>query len=222
MKRWMIFALALTLIEAAVMVYIGFFRTDLVLEKIPVHWNVHMNPDAWTDREHFCWYLLIAPGVMLLMIGLMALLPWLSPKNFEIERFGGTFAALMTVLVVFFGYLGVLILWAGLEENPPYWRQCFIAGFFALFAVIGNMLGKVQRNFFVGIRTPWTLASETVWNRTHRVAAWLWVAAGLLGGVLVLCGAPFWIALILILAAALLPILHSLILYKSLQKQGKL
>jgi uncharacterized membrane protein len=222
MKFWYVFSLTLTFLEAALLGYIGFARSDLLLEKIPVHWDIRMNPDAWTDREHFCWYLLAAPGLMLFMVALMAVLPWLSPKNFEIDRFAGVFGFVMTALVVFFGYLGALTLWAGLEENPPHWGQCFVAGFYALFALMGSVLGKVQRNFFMGIRTPWTLANETVWTRTHRVAAWLWVSAGLAGGVLVLCGAPFWAGLILLGAAAFAPVLYSLILYKSMQSEGKL
>jgi uncharacterized membrane protein len=221
MIRWILLSLTLTAAEAAVMAYIGQARADLLMEKIPVHWDLHMNANDWTDRDHFAPYLLIAPGVMLIMVALMAILPWLSPKNFEIDRFANTFGFLMTTLVVFFGYTGALILWAGIEENP-YWPQCFVAGFFALFAVMGNMMGKVQRNFFMGIRTPWTLASEAVWNRTHRVAAWLWVGAGIVGGVAVLLGVPFWIGFVVIIAAALWPVIYSLILYKSLQRQGKL
>jgi uncharacterized membrane protein len=222
MKPWILFSLALTIVYAAVVTYLGFARTDLFLEKIPVHWNAHMVADDWTTPDRFVWYLLISPGIMLLMTLLMVVLPWLSPKNFEIDRFAGTFGFVMTSLVVFFGYIGALLLWVGIEENPPYWNQCFVASFFVLFAVMGNVMGKVQRNFWMGIRTPWTLANETVWNRTHRVAAWSWVSAGLGGAVLVILGLPFWIALVVLLTAALWPVVYSLVLYKSLEKQKQL
>ena len=222
MKRWILLSSVLTIAEAAVMAYLGLARSDHFLAKIPVHWNADMVADAWTTPDKYVWYLLISPGIMLLMTLLMIVLPWLSPKNFEIEPFAGTFGYVMTVLVVFFGYIGGLLLWVGLEENPPYWNQCFVASFFVLFAVMGNVMGKVKRNFWMGIRTPWTLASETVWNRTHRVAAWSWVLAGLVGGVLVLVGLPFWIALALLMTAALWPVVYSLVLYKSLEKHGQL
>jgi uncharacterized membrane protein len=221
-KRCLLFSLALTFVCALAFGYVGFLRTDWLLEKIPTHWNINMQPDQWTDREHFVWYLLIAPSVMLLMVLLMMVLPLISPKNFEIERFAGTFGFVMTSLVVYFAYVGLLILWAGVVEDPPYWSNCFVCGIFALFAVMGNVMGKVKRNFWMGVRTPWTLASETVWDRTHRVAAWLWTGVGVVGAIAVLCGVPFWIALIVLFAAALWPVVYSLILYKSLEKSGKL
>ena len=97
----------------------------------------------------------------------------------------------------------------------------FIAGFFVLFGLIGNQMGKVQRNFWMGVRTPWTLASEAVWVRTHRHAAWLWVATGLVGAVMVLVGVPFLIAFALLMVSALWPVLYSLIIYKRLQREGR-
>lgn len=222
MIRWIIVSLTMTLAVLAVMSYVGFGRPDLLREKIPIHWDINFEPDGWTDRAHVGWHLLAFPGFMLLMVLLMFVLPWLSPKNFEIDRFAGTFGFVMTSVIALFGYLGILVLWAAIDETPAYWGQCFVAGFFVMFAVMGNVMGKVQRNFWMGIRTPWTLANETVWNRTHRVAAWLWVIAGVGGGIAVICGAPFWSALIVIIVAALWPAVYSLILYKSLQKQGKL
>jgi uncharacterized membrane protein len=179
-----------------------------------------MQPDAWTDREHYYIYMLLGPGVMALMTGLMWLLPHISPQQFRIEPFAGTFGYLMTVVVAFFGYLSGLLIWVGMAESDL-WPRFFVAGFFALFALLGNSLGKVQRNFWMGVRTPWTLASEVVWDRTHRLAAWLFVTAGVLGFVLVLLGVPFWIGVILILVAALWPVLYSLLLYKRLERQGK-
>lgn len=222
MSRWILFSSALTLVHAAAMAAIGLTRADLFLEKIPVHWNADMVADDWTTPDRYVWYLLISPGVMALLTLLMIVLPWLSPKNFEIDRFAGTFGFVMTALVVYFGYLSWMLLWVGIVENPPYWTQLFVAGFFLLFAVMGNVMGKVQRNFWMGVRTPWTLASEAVWTRTHRVAAWSWVVAGIGGAVLVLVGLPFWLALVLLVTAALWPVVYSLVLYKSLERQQRL
>jgi uncharacterized membrane protein len=91
-----------------------------------------------------------------------------------------------------------------------------------LIALLGNVLGKVRRNFFVGIRTPWTIASEQVWNATHRFAAKTFFAGGLLGLLAVILRAPFWLPIAAILIAALGPAIYSLVFYKQLERRGEL
>lgn len=86
----------------------------------------------------------------------------------------------------------------------------------------GNVLGKVRRNFFIGIRTPWTIASEPVWNATHRFAAKTFFAGGLAGLVFTILGAPIWLSLAAILVAVLAPVFYSLVVYKQLQRRGEL
>lgn len=220
MTRWLITSAVLTVVVLAVCLYVGLAQPEVLRERIPTHWNIDMEPDAWTDREHYVVYLLLPPAVMAVLTLLAWLLPKVSPRHFEIEPFAATWGYVMTVIVGYFAYLAVLLIWVGIEDSAL-WPKFFIAGFFALFALMGNVMGKVQRNFWMGIRTPWTLASETVWERTHRLAAWLWVASGLLGVVLVLIGVPFLIAFGLLMASIFWPVIYSLILYKRLQREGK-
>ena len=87
--------------------------------------------------------------------------------------------------------------------------------------LLGAPLGQVKRNFWVGVRTPWTLASDVVWDQTHWLTARLFVAAGVLGLLVVLMGLPVWWCFVAILAAALGPVVYSLVLYKRLQHQGQ-
>jgi uncharacterized membrane protein len=77
-------------------------------------------------------------------------------------------------------------------------------------------MGKVRRNFFVGIRTPWTLANQRVWYGTHRLAGKLMVGSGMLGLLTVWLGAPHWLQLIVMLAWAPVAVVYSLLLYKRL------
>jgi uncharacterized membrane protein len=91
-----------------------------------------------------------------------------------------------------------------------------------LIALLGNVLGKVRRNFFVGIRTPWTIANERVWHATHRVAAKTFFAGGLLGLIGAIFRVPFWLPIAAILMAAFTPVLYSLIFYKQLEHRGEL
>jgi uncharacterized membrane protein len=87
---------------------------------------------------------------------------------------------------------------------------------------MGNVMGKVRRNFFIGVRTPWTLANERVWYATHRFAAKSMVAAGILAFIAAITGAPFLICLVLILLGVLTPVVYSLICYKGLERRGQL
>lgn len=84
------------------------------------------------------------------------------------------------MVVVLLAYVYALVL-LEVVHGGVQMQRAIPAGVLALLVLIGNPMGKVRRNFFIGIRTPWTLASESVWYATHRLAARLMVASGLLG-----------------------------------------
>jgi uncharacterized membrane protein len=151
---------------------------------------------------------------------LAVLLPWISPRHFGDEPFRRVWDYIKGLDVILFGYLFVVQVVSNLEGGPETGRL-FLGGLFLFFALLGNVLGKVQRNFWMGVRTPWTLASETVWNRTHRLTAWLWFAFGLIGFAAVMLGIPpAWLFGGLIVAV-LIPVVYSLVLYKQLERAGK-
>lgn len=220
MTRWLLLSMVLTVLAFLAVGYLFVIDRDLLLERVPIHWNIDFEPDQFVDRDTALWYFLLYPGVMALVVLLTLVLPWLSPKNFTIDRFRAVFDYVMTLLVIFFGFLLVVQIRASTEAgaDPGRW---FVAAVFLLFVLLGNVLGKVQRNFWMGIRTPWTLASEPVWIGTHRLAAWLWVAGGLIGFAAVVAGLPFLWCFIGLMVVVLLPIPYSLILYKRLERQGK-
>jgi uncharacterized membrane protein len=85
----------------------------------------------------------------------------------------------------------------------------------------GNPMGKLRRNFYLGVRTPWTLASERVWNATHRFAAKTFVAGGLVGLVFSIVGLFLW-AILATLVGALAPVVYSLVIYKQLERRGEI
>ena len=91
-----------------------------------------------------------------------------------------------------------------------------------LFIFIGNYLGKVRRNFWMGIRTPWTLTSSVVWERTHRLGGWLFVAVGLLG---IPCSfipsLHIWGILVLIIAVSIFLYIYSYICYRRQAQSGE-
>jgi uncharacterized membrane protein len=219
-NRWLCLALALTAAAFASSLYVYFAEYDRLPEGVPVHWNIHGEVDRTVPREDALPYLLLVPGVMAGMVVLTLVLPWLSPRQFEVERFRKVYDYLMALVVALFGYLHVVVLWSCLDGEAP--GRLLVGGFFLFFMLLGNVLGQVRRNFWMGVRTPWTLASDRVWVGTHRLAAWLFVALGVAGFVAVLAGVSLvWCFAALIAVAAVL-VLYSLVLYKRLERQGRL
>jgi uncharacterized membrane protein len=220
MTRWLYVSIALTGAVLAGSLYVYFFEFDRLPERVPIHWNIHGEPDGWTDKHNLWMTFLLLPGAMAAMTGLTLLLPWLSPRHFEVDAFKATYGYIMTLAVGLMGYLQMVILWTTFQQRLQ--TQLLFGGMFLFFALIGNVLGRVRRNFWMGVRTPWTLASDAVWIQTHRLTAWLFVAMGVIGFIAVLAGIPIVYCFAALIAVLLIPVLYSLVLYKRLEKQGKL
>jgi uncharacterized membrane protein len=184
-------------------------------DRIPIHWNIYGQVDGWADKRVAIY---LMPGMMALLVGMLVALPWLSPSNFAIEPFRGTFNTLMLLGTALMGFIHVVMLRAALHPEMDSGRV-LVSGFFLFFALMGSGLGKVRRNFWIGIRTPWTLASDAVWNATHRLAALVLVATGILGALGMWLGVPVAFCFTLLLLAPLVPIFYSLWLSKRLERE---
>ncbi|HEV8702926.1 MAG TPA: DUF1648 domain-containing protein [Candidatus Polarisedimenticolia bacterium] len=187
-------------------------------ETIPMHWDLNGQVDGYGPKAVA---LFLMPALMVGMIGLFRILQWLSPRHFEVDSFRATYLYIMVLVVAFFAYVHGAIVWSARSDAADPVRILF-GGIFLLLAFLGNVLGRVRRNFWIGVRTPWTLASERVWNDTHRLAARLFFAVGLLGAVAVFLGVPFVAALVVFSTGILVPVVYSLVLYKRLAGRGEI
>jgi uncharacterized membrane protein len=189
--------------------------------QIPTHWNIRGEVDGYGGR----WTLFAFPATMAGLLVLFYFLPALSPKSFEVDASRSTYLYIMVLCVGLFAYMQGVLLYvvhqsvAGVAVNLG---RGFTAGIFLFFGLMGNVIGKVRKNFYIGIRVPWTLASDRVWNDTHRMAAWLWVSAGILGFGTVCLGGPIVAAIVLLVAAGVIPVIYSFLHYKSLERRGAL
>jgi len=187
-------------------------------EVVPMHWDANGNVNGWGHKSTL---FLTGPGFMTAIVLLFAGLPWLSPKKFEVDSFRATYLYIMIVIVAMLAYVHILELLYGLGVVMDVSRAVE-GGVCLLIALLGNVMGKVRRNFYVGIRTPWTIADERVWNATHRLAAKTIFAGGVLGLIAVILKAPFWLPIAAILVAAFTPAIYSLVFYKQLERRGQL
>jgi uncharacterized membrane protein len=229
MSRWLVYSIALTIAAAGASLYAYFGLWNHLPDKIPIHWNIRGEADGFVQRDGALSYLLLLPGIMAGVVLLTVTLPWLSPRQFSIDQFRHTYDFLMALIVTMIGYFHIVIIAVSFQLGFDFSRV-FLGGLFLFFAAMGNVLGKVQKNFWIGVRTPWTLASDTVWIRTHRLAAWLFVGGGLLAFLAIMIGpvftgsatAPTIISFVCIGSAGIIPIFYSLWLYKKLQSEGKI
>jgi uncharacterized membrane protein len=215
MTRKTFFLVALVLIGAVLLVTLAVYGQ--LPERIPVHWNARGQADGYGSRISS---LIVMPSVMLAMVLLTALLPWLSPRRFELNGHNAAYLQIMLVTLAFIAYMHVVMLAAALGRHLNM-TDMVMGAMCAMIAAMGIPLRKMQRNFFVGIRTPWTLASEKVWQATHRFAAKTFVIGGLVGLAVAFLSHAIWPPMIAVGVAALAPVIHSLAYYKQLERRGE-
>ncbi|WP_225561731.1 SdpI family protein [Rhodanobacter sp. DHB23] len=181
--------------------------------RVATHWGVGGQPNGYSPRF---WAAAMWPLLIAALAVLTVTLPRISPKRFEMESFAGVYGVLMLVIQGVMLVLGVTAMLAGAGHAVP---MATIAplGVGVLLIVLGNYMGKLRRNFFVGIRTPWTLASEAAWERTHRLAGWVYVLAGAAMVVLGLIGAMAGWMLAAVVVVLLIPHVCSYFIYRRLE-----
>jgi uncharacterized membrane protein len=185
---------------------------------VPVHWDAQRHVNGWGPKwSLFLYTPALMTGIMLMFVAL----PWLSPKRFEVNSFRPTYLYIMIVIVALLSYSQILILISGLGITVDVSRA-IAGGVCLLITLLGNVMGKVRRNFYLGIRTPWTLASEHVWNATHRFAAKTLVVGGILALIGVVIGIAFWLPVTAVLISVFTPVIYSLVFYKQLERRGAL
>jgi uncharacterized membrane protein len=182
-------------------------------DPVPVHWDAHGHVNGYMPKP---WGALVMPLVTLGVSLLLLVLPRLSPRGFRVDRFQATFDLIQTSIVGFLFFATLLVLLAGAWFGVSVARAVPL-GVGVLLVVLGNVLGKVTKNFFVGIRTPWTLASDEVWLRTHRFGGRVFVLAGLAIAVAGLAEGGATPILVAALAAVLLPTVYSYVIYRRLE-----
>jgi uncharacterized membrane protein len=143
--------------------------------QVPTHFNSSGQADGYTGREHL-WLLTL--GLPLGAAVLLSVLPYFDPKR-RLDGTNANFQKLRLAVVGLLSGLACFSLYLGVHPStPPTQGLAVLLGVF--FGLMGNYLTTVQPNYFVGIRTPWTLESPTVWARTHRIGGILFCLVGVL------------------------------------------
>jgi uncharacterized membrane protein len=182
--------------------------------QVATHFNLAGEPDDWSDRFTAA---LLMPAVMAgLWLALWGL-PRISPQGWRVEPFAHIWNRLQVAILGFMLLMHVALLGHAMEWWGADMGRLVLIGVGLLFVTLGNYLGKTTRNFFLGIRTPWTLASDEVWRRTHRLGGWMMVGAGIALIVMGFAGASEAALLVVLAAAVLVPVVYSFFSYRAIE-----
>jgi uncharacterized membrane protein len=155
---------------------IGIYYYPQMPEKLASHWNAQGQVDGYMSKF---WGLFLMPIISVGMLLLFILIPRIDPLKSNIQQFRKYFDGFVVLIIVFLFYLYLLtIFW---NSGNTFNMITFLSPAFAiLFYYSGILIENARRNWFIGIRTPWTLSSDKVWDKTHKIGGRLFKIAGIL------------------------------------------
>lgn len=157
-------------------IYIAYIWTQIP-DRVPVHFDMHGTPDNWGGK--FSIFLL--PGVNIGMYLLILFLPKIDPKRMNYDLFNSIFYKMRLAIVFFLCVLSLIITQAAIKGQIDQNISHLIpVAVFLFLAILGNFMINIKPNWFLGVRTPWTLSSDYVWRQTHQVIGRIWFYGGLI------------------------------------------
>lgn len=206
-KRWYLVGLSLLGALVSLAVY------PRLPQSMATHWDIDGSPNGWMSRSVAAFLL---PGVILVCGVVLRALPIIDPRRKNFAKFENSYEFVIGSVLVFLLLLHFCILAAALGHNVPIQRAApLLTG--ALFIAIGSQLPHSRSNFWYGIRTPWTLSSDRVWTRTHRIAGYTMTIGGLLmiiGGAILPTAAGIALVVAASVAATIGPAVYSYFIWR--------
>ncbi len=188
-----------------------------------LHWNGLPDPMAshWGINDQVngtmpkFWGVFLTPLISLGLFLLFLLIPAIDPLKENIAKFRDTFNLFIAFMVLFLMYVQGLTLAWNLGFTHFKMSTSLMPALGLLFILVGYMIRKAKRNFFIGIRTPWTLSSDQVWDETHRVGSWLFIGSGVLAILGSFFGGmtAFWFLFIPLIGSVIFLVIYSYLLY---------
>jgi uncharacterized membrane protein len=204
----------ITLILIALALLAGAVLWNQLPDQMASHWNVNDEVDGTMPKF---WGVFLLPLITLGMLVLFLVLPGIDPLKANIAQFRESFNLFIVLIVAFMLYIhGLTLAWSLGYQNFKM-SAAMLPFMGVLFIAIGFMLRKAKRNFFIGIRTPWTLSSDSVWDKTHQLGSVLFMASGvfaIIGGIFGGMTA-FWLMFVPLIGSSLFLVIYSYALYRT-------
>ncbi len=183
-------------------------------EEIPIHWNNAGEIDGYGGKGMLVFLGLLPVG----LAAMMWVVPKIDPKRKNYQKHQGLYFFLMAAMTLLTIVLGWMTLFAALGVAVPVERV--VPGFIgATIMVLGNYMARIRPNYTFGIKTPWTLASETVWRKTHRMSGFWFTAGGFLMLLAAVFGSFIWLAVGVLLGGILFSYAYSWRLWRKEERE---
>lgn len=202
---------AFPLILIALSIAVSAYFYSKFPQNVVTHWNFEGIADGYSSREFAAFFF---PAFNLGIYILLLVLPCLDPKKKRYKEFEKTYHLFKNIIIGFVTLLYLLIGLNGMGYAVPVdIITPLIVGL--LLIILGNFMGKIKSNWMMGIRTPWTLSNEEVWNKSHRFAGKMFILGGVLLIISVLLPASFKLAALLtsVGIAIIPPLIYSYLQY---------
>jgi uncharacterized membrane protein len=205
-----------TLIVVIVLVLISVAASLIALprlpEMVPSHWNAAGEIDGYASRT---FSLIFMPAVTLGLGLFMLYLPQIDPLRANVDKFRVAYNWTVIGFCAYMLYIHILTLLAGLGVRFNM-TSMMLPAMGLLFIGLGFVIDRAKRNWFIGIRTPWTLMSDSVWQKTHRLGGLLFKIGGAVTAVVAFFPgeAGIWIMLVALLGAGFVPVIYSYFAYR--------
>ena len=204
--------LVLSLVIILLLFLFGAFIYDKMPDQMASHWGTNDVVDGYMGRF---WGVFMMPLMSMFILALFLVLPSIDPLKENIIAFRKEFNLFILVMLIFLVYVWLLTLLWNLGFTSFNMGTAILPALGFLFVFIGYLIRKSKRNWFIGIRTPWTLSSDTVWAETHRIGGTLFMISGFFAVLGVFFGDyGIWFTLLPILSSSLFLYVYSYILYQ--------
>jgi uncharacterized membrane protein len=196
--------------------YLAYIWNNLP-EKVPMHWNAAGEIDRFGDKKELVLMLIMLIGINYFIF---LIIPAIDPKR-KLQKMGNKLKSLRLVLTVFMSVLAIFILYSTQQKSSNPELIFVIVGL--LFAFLGNYFKTIKPNYFIGIKTPWTLENEDVWKNTHVLAGKMWVIGGLLMALTFVLPKSIQIYVFLGITAVItiIPVIYSYLEFRKIEQQNK-
>lgn len=189
-------------------------------DQVPIHWNFQGVADNYGSAALGAFFL---PALMVLLYAFFLVLPLFDPRRERYSEFASAYHLMKDVILfaLFFIFLIAGLAGLGYPVDISFWVPLMIG---VLFVALGAIMRQVKSNWFMGIRTPWTLSSETVWQKTHQLAGKVMALSGVLIAATIFVDSSVFkmslLAIAILIVALGLP-LYSYIIFRQEKKGGQ-